>query len=188
MMTTESILWRRLESPGHDACSITPFGPGHVIAGTASFLHAGQPAALAYRLVCDAAFHSLHGEFHGAIGSRSVHVEIAHTKQGTWTLNGNSVEGLEGCVDLDFGFTPATNLTQLRRLALAEGQAGDAPSAWLDLDSGELTRLEQRYERRSATTYWYDSPRFGYSALLEARPSGFIVKYPELWEAEPIPG
>jgi hypothetical protein len=184
-MTTESILWRRLDSPGHDACSIVPLGPGHVISGAAAFLHAGQPAALAYRLVCDAAFHSLHGEFHGAIGPRSVRFEIARTKQGIWTLNGADVQGLEGCVDLDFGFTPATNLTQLRRLALAEGQAGDAPSAWLDLDSGELTRLEQRYERRSATTYWYDAPRFDYSALLEAKPSGFILKYPQLWEAEP---
>ena len=183
-MTTESILWRRLDSAGHDACSIAPLGAGHVIVGAAAFLHEGQPAALAYRLVCDAAFHSLHGEFHGALGTRAVRFEIAHTKQGHWTLNGTNVKGLEGCVDLDFGFTPATNLTQLRRLALAEGQAGDAPSAWLDLDSGALTRLEQRYERRSATTYCYDAPRFGYSAHLEARPSGFIVKYPGLWEAE----
>lgn len=184
-MTTESILWRRLDSAGHDACTIVPLAAGHVLSGTAAFLHAGQPTALTYRLVCDEAFHSLHGEVHGNVGARAVHFQLARTKQGIWTLNGNDVKGLEGCVDLDFGFTPATNLTQLRRLALAEGETGRAPAAWLDLDSGELTQLEQSYQRRSSATYWYEARRFGYAALLEAKPSGFILKYPELWEAEP---
>ena len=40
---------------------------------------------------------------------------------GVWTLDGAAVSGLEACVDLDLGFTPATNLLQIRRLALALG-------------------------------------------------------------------
>jgi hypothetical protein len=90
-----------------------------------------------------------------------------------------------GCVDLDLGFTPATNLLQLGRLALTEGQAADAPVAWLDVSAGTLEVLSQRYERRSATTYWYEAPGFGYAGLLEVAPTGFITRYPGLWEAEP---
>ncbi len=89
------------------------------------------------------------------------------------------------CVDLDFGFTPATNLLQLRRLALDEGQAADAPAAWLSaLPAGSLELLPQRYERRTAATYWYEAPSVGYAALLEVAPTGFILRYPGLWEAE----
>jgi hypothetical protein len=92
---------------------------------------------------------------------------------------------LESCVDLDFGFTPATNLLQLQRVALAVGQVADVPVAWLDVSAGTLTVLPQRYERRSATTYWYESPSANYEGLLEVAPTGFIRRYPGLWEAEP---
>ena len=48
---------------------------------------------------------------------------------------------------------------------------------------GVLQALPQRYERRSATTYWYESPTAGYAELLELAPSGFVRRYPGLWEA-----
>jgi hypothetical protein len=89
------------------------------------------------------------------------------------------------CLDLDFGFTPATNLIQLRRLALDDGQIADAPAAWLDVSSATLELLSQRYERRGEGAYWYEAPSLGYAALLEVAPTGFIHRYPDLWEAEP---
>ncbi len=99
-------------------------------------------------------------------------------------LDGEDIPAVRDCVDLDFGFTPATNLMQLRRLALECGQAADAPAAWLDVSTGNLDVLVQRYERRSETTYWYEAPRFDYAALLEVDSIGFIREYPGLWHAE----
>jgi hypothetical protein len=100
-------------------------------------------------------------------------------------VNGAVVLDVGSCVDLDFGFTPATNLLQLQRLALHVGQAAQAPAAWLDVSTGTLELLPQRYERRAEATYWYEAPRVGYAALLEVAPSGFVRRYPGLWEAEP---
>ena len=91
---------------------------------------------------------------------------------------------LDDCVDLDLGFTPATNLLQLRRVALACGQAADVPVAWLNAAAGTLERLSQRYERRSARAYWYEAPRFRYAALLDVDPSGFVHRYPGLWQMQ----
>jgi hypothetical protein len=91
---------------------------------------------------------------------------------------------LQECLDLDLGFTPATNLAQLRRIALLVGQAANVPVAWLDAPFGSLEKLQQRYERRTTETYWYAAPRFGYSALLQVDAAGFVEKYPGLWEAE----
>lgn len=99
-------------------------------------------------------------------------------------LNGVAVDGLDHLVDLDLGFTPATNLPQLRRVPLAAGEAAEVPVAWLDMPAGRLGLLPQRYERRSESVYWYEAPTVGYAALLEVDPSGFIRRYPGLWEAE----
>ena len=99
-------------------------------------------------------------------------------------LNGEAVAGVADCLDLDFGFTPATNLTQLRRIALPIGEAREVPVAWIDATTSELTRLPQHYARRSESTWWYQSPTAEYQALLEVGAGGFVSEYPGLWRAE----
>ena len=64
------------------------------------------------------------------------------------------------------------------------GQFADVPVAWLDGPVGSLKVLRQRYERRTAETYWYAAPRFDYAALLQVSKIGFVQRYPDLWEAE----
>jgi hypothetical protein len=117
------------------------------------------------------------------LGNRKI--DYAITRQGReWILNGKSIPGLEHLIDLDFGFTPATNLQQLRRVPMPQNQTVELPVAWLDADSGTLTELPQLYEQRSQTTIWYEAPGVDYKGLLELAPNGFIRRYPNLWEAE----
>ena len=182
-MIESSILWRRLDTPGHDACQLRSSTVGWQLDGTAVFRHDESPARLDYSLTCDRSWLTQQGHVSGWIGSRVIDLRVARDA-GVWTLNGEVIEGLGECLDLDLAFTPATNLVQLRRMALAEGDAADAPVAWLDASTGTLELLRQRYERRSETTYWYEAPRFGYAALLEVTPTGFVRRYPGLWEAD----
>jgi hypothetical protein len=181
---TQSILWRRLDTPGHDACRLDQTADGWLLQGTAVFLEQGEPARLSYEVACDAAWRSQRGRVEGWMGARSVRFDVGRASNSEWTLNGVAVPGLEGCVDLDLGFTPATNLLQLRRLALAVGQGADAPAAWLDVAKGGLALLPQRYERRGEEAYWYAAPKFGYAAMLQVRPDGFVRQYPGLWMEE----
>jgi len=181
-----SILWRRLDTPGHDACSLRKRDAGWQLDGTAVFMHEGVPARLTYTLVCDGSWRTQRGRVNGLLGTEPIDFDITRSADGVWTRNGSIVSGLEACVDLDLGFTPATNLSQLRRLALKEGDAADAPVAWLDVSSGALDVLLQRYERRSQSTYWYEAPRFNYAALLEVSPLGFVRRYPGLWEVQAV--
>jgi len=182
-VTIAAVLWRRLDVPGHDACRLEQCAGGWRIEGTAVFAENGRPTQLAYQVTCDDGWRTLHGEVHGWAGSERVSFSVARAPDGVWRLNGAPVSGLEGCLDLDYGFTPATNLLQLRRAALAVGQAADVPVAWLDVSAATLDRLEQRYERRREATYWYEAPRFDYAALLELDPAGFVERYPGLWES-----
>jgi hypothetical protein len=181
---TASILWRRLDAPGHDACRLQQTDSGWELAGTAAFLDHGEAARLTYEVLGDAEWRTQYSVVEGWIGSRSMLLRIERTPAGLWILNNTLVPRLEGCLDLDLAFTPATNLVQLKRLALPVGESADVPVAWLDPSTGVLERLEQRYERRGAQSYWYQAPRFGYAALLDIDGNGFVRRYPGLWEAE----
>ena len=184
MSERHCILWRRLDAPGHDACRVSSRDSGCEIEGTAVFLHNGAPARLSYRLSCDRVWRTVRGGVQGFVGQQAVDVTIERAMNGTWTVDGRLTPGLEDCVHLDFAFTPATNLPQLRQLALAVGEAADVPVAWLDVPPAALQVLPQRYERRGGSTCWYEAPTAGYAGLLELTPSGLVSRYPGLWERE----
>ena len=114
------------------------------------------------------------------MGDQAVRHEILRDDLG-WRLDGVPVESLKDLVDLDFGFTPATNVLQLKRIRLSRGQKADVPAAWFDLDSVSLIELPQTYERRGDASYWYEAPTVPYRALLEIAPNGFVRFYPGLW-------
>src|SRR5450432_4453518 len=121
-MAVASVLWRRLDSPGHDACRLEKHEDGWRLDGAAVFLRDWVPARLTYDLTCDLSWRTQYGQVLGWIGAQAIEISIARTAAGHWSLNGDVVGGLGPCVDLDLGFTPATNLLPLRRLALTEGQ------------------------------------------------------------------
>lgn len=183
----DSAFWRRVDVPGHDTCRLLQTRDGWVLHGKAVFLDA-LPVAVDYEVRCDGKWVALGGLVEGWAGDRPVSVEFARAADGGWSVNGTPVGGLEDCVDLDFGFTPATNVLQLRRLALDVGESALVPVAWFDVSAEQLSRLEQHYERTGELSYGYDAPRFGYSGTLQLDANGFARDYPGLWIAEELPG
>jgi hypothetical protein len=103
--------------------------------GAAVFQHEGEAACLAYEVGGDAEWRTQKSVVPAWVGARPLDFRIARTPGGTWTFNGRTAHRLHGCVDLDFGFTPATNLFQLRRVALPVGQAAAVRVAWIDLSA-----------------------------------------------------
>jgi uncharacterized protein len=176
-----TILWRRLDTPGHDACRFDRQPNGWCLEGGAAFRTETGPAHLAYTVWCDPLWRTRRAEVRGWIGERAVDLTIHHEPV-DWVLAGQVLLALAPCEDLDLGFTPATNLLPLRRLALRPGQAADVPAAWLDPECRELAMLPQRYERRSGTLYRYEAPSVPFEAELEVRGDGFVRRYPGLWE------
>jgi hypothetical protein len=176
-------LWRRIDTPGHDAALLTRSAVGWRLLGTAVFLHADGPARLSYELVLDADWRTVRGSVRGFLAGRQIERKIVRGERG-WTLDDVRVAGLDHLVDLDLGFTPATNLQQLRRARLAAGEGVDLPVAWLDAGADALEELPQRYERLDATRVRYSAPSVPYAATLELADSGFVRLYPGLWEMD----
>lgn len=186
-MSMMSVIWRRLDVPGHDACRLVRQRSGWRLEGVAAFRHeSGAPACVSYAVDCDGGWRTRAGAVTGWVGGHALDLRVRRTASGTWLLGDQAIAALDECLDLDLGFTPATNLFQLRRMALAVGQAADVPVAWLDVPDGGLRVLHQRYERLSVEAYRYETPLFDYVASLHVGDVGFVTSYPGLWEAEAI--
>lgn len=173
--------WRRLDVPGTDDCALEALPAGWRLLGMAAFGTGDAASRLAYSVECDREWRTLGAEVHGMVGPRRLALAVRRNAADEWSVDGRPAPELGGLIDLDLGFTPATNLFPLRRLALQPGQSAQAEAAWLDDESWQLRRLPQRYARRGEREYWYESPTAGYAALLSVAANGFVSEYPGLW-------
>jgi uncharacterized protein len=181
----QSILWRRIDTPGHDACALWTIEDGWRMEGTAIFRsEAGHPACLNYEVICDSAWRTRSAVVTGWADQSAVELVLGVNTEGLWLLNGSETRETAGLIDIDLGFTPATNLIQFRRLNLEVGQAVNAPVAYLHFPELTLGRLEHRYHRVSHNVYNYEAPRFGYTAALKVSSIGFVTDYSGLWLQE----
>ena len=181
-----TMLWRRLDAPGHDVGALLAAPGGPALCGMATFRDQGVPCAIRYQVTCDARWHTISARVDGWRDGRLVELRI-RASDGSWFLNDRPCVSVAGCVDVDLSFTPATNLLPLRRLRLAVGAAAEVRSAWLAWPDAELAPLRQRYVRRSADTYAYeaDVPGGGrFAATLRVSPDGWVLDYGDLWRAE----
>lgn len=176
-----SILWKRLDAPGHDACRLLRSSSGWQLNGTAAFIENGATASLSYEVICDAAFATRIARVTGCLGSNEFRVEVRRDGS-RWFIDGMEEVEVAGCLDIDLSFTPATNLLAIRRLELGVGHARSVAAAWLAFPKARLTRLEQSYARIDRARYAYSG--LGYADTLDVSPSGFVTRYPGLWEAE----
>ena len=148
------------------------------------FREGTRACQLRYRVDADSLFRARRAEVDGFIGHRAVAVSIRRARGTDWRVNGEACPQLSGCLDIDLGFTPATNQFAIRRLALQVGERAEAHAVYVASPSMRVGRLLQVYRRASATTYAYESPRHGYQGELVVTKSGAIVAYPGLFESE----
>ena len=181
--TTTSVIWRRLDQPGHDSARLTVASSGAVIEGSAVFRESSRPCRLDYRVECDTDGRTVSARVRGWLGESSIALDIAADLDRAWTMNGRPCPEVIGCDDVDLSFTPATNLLAMRRLRLAVGERAAVRAAWLDFPDVVLSPLDQVYERVSASRYHYESGD-GFAALLDVGEGGFISHYPGLWQRE----
>ena len=166
--------WTRLDTPGEDHCRLVSATDGYRLEGNARFIEAGVAVSIDYTV-----------DYAADWSTRSATVDrdgkIRHIRRDSgWSVDEVAVPGIEDLMDVDFGFTPATNLAQVKRLDLAVGQAAELQVAWIDADQIGLVSLWQHYRRMGDLTYAYQAPE--YQATLVFSPSGFVADYPNLWK------
>ena len=179
-----TILWRRLDRPGHEAARLVQLPSGWHLSGVAVFTHDNLPCRLDYQVHCDAAWQTVSAQIEGWVGHGTISVEIVADSSHRWSANGKECIEVEGCIDLDLNFSPSTNLLPVRRLNLVPGDAAAVKAAWLRFPSFSLEPLEQIYHRLDAVTYRYESAGGRFVADLQVNTAGFVTDYPNLWASE----
>ena len=176
-----TVLWKRLDQAGHDACRYSETGDTWNIEGSAVFKSDGCAANLGYNLVCDSRWRSLQASVTGWVGTRQIELFVDRDGAGCWRINGSIREDLAGAEDIDLGFTPATNTIAIHRLRLNIGDEAESTAVWLDTEDWTVKPLTQIYRRIGTNAYDYASPLHGYRAMLETDDFGAISTSPELW-------
>ena len=188
MEIKDTILWRGLFFPGHEICSLFEAGSEFLLSGTALFAHEQKPCHLDYRIECDPAWHTRSATVQGALNNSFVAIHIKTDSNGHWFLNDVEQPQVEGSIDIDLNFSPSTNLLPMRRLSLAVGETAEVKAAWLRFPSFQLEPLLQQYQRLDENTYRYESGGGQFMTELKVNPTGFVIDYPGIWQAEALSG
>jgi len=184
METAQTIIWRRLDKPGHESARLFQSNSHFHLDGTAVFLYDRQPCRLDYQLVCDSQWQTLSGKIAGWVGDKIIGVEIVIDTGGRWWLGGEECSEVSGCIDLDLNFSPSTNLLPIRRLNLDVGQEASVRAAWLRFPSFKFEPLDQIYRRIGRSTYRYESAGGSFVTEFEVNNLGFVTHYPNFWRIE----
>jgi hypothetical protein len=174
------ILWQRLDMPGLEWCEIRRASDGTQVSGVALVAKAGTPYRTDYAIEIDAAGHTRRALVR-PIGVPKGDFELRADGSGGWLENGVAVPALDGCVDVDLGFSPMTNSLPIWRLGLAPGETREVRAAWVRFPEFTVEVLRQTYERTGASTYVYRSD--GFEAPLRVDVDGIVEEYGSYWRA-----
>jgi hypothetical protein len=179
------LLWYSAELESSEHFSFETNEHGTRLRGTVVLPIDGRPAHLTYVVALESDWRTRRADI--AIDwspdtAGPTRMEIVADGAGHWQVDGVPAPTLDGCLDVDLGWTPATNTLQIRRLGLALGGHQTVPVAWVRFPEFALERVDQTYERQGATTWRFSSGDF--SAILEVDEAGFVRRYGDgLWEA-----
>jgi len=120
----------------------------------------------------------------GNIGTKRVAIHIKADSKGHWLYNGEGLSSVQGCIDVDLGFSPSTNLLPINRLQLLPGQTQEVTAAWVAFPSLKVKALRQRYTRIDAENIHYESAGGKFKRDLRINRHGFVLDYPDFWQVE----
>jgi hypothetical protein len=118
------------------------------------------------------------------IPALAVSHEVTVPKPGHWLVDGERRPDLDGCVDIDLGWTPATNTLPIRRLQLENGDTATIRAAWLKWSELQFIVADQTYTRTGDATWQYTSGNFSAELLVDDQ--GVVLRYgdPPIWRQE----
>lgn len=180
----DMVLWRRLDRAGHEVGRLSDVHGRWELSGTAVFSDERGPCSLDYIVACDPRWRTLSASVTGFVGTERIDLVVSVDEEGAWHMDGARRPVVDGCIDIDLGFSPSTNLLPIRRLAMAVGDEREVNAAWLPFPALELEPLAQVYRREGDRLYRYTSAGGRFVRELTVNESGFVTHYPGLWQAE----
>ncbi len=175
------VLWLSTELQSAEHCTIRT-GPGsHEFESTALLVYRDVPARIDYTLSTNEALQRHRVRIEMTAGGQRRILSLDHSDNG-WLVDGVPRADLEACMDIDLGWTPATNTLPLRRETIEIGQSIETLAAWVRFPELDVIASAQKYTRLAGNLVRYQSATF--EAELVVSPDGIVTTYADsLWKA-----
>ena len=177
-----------MDVPGREEAWVKRTNDGWRLEGAVEVTEGGVEARLRYVITCDRKWRTRTVVIEGNVDGKAIRFKLEADGTGSWLCGGVPQPELVGAIDVDLGFTPATNTLPIRRLNLAVGESEAVRAAWLRFPELRLEPLEQLYTREAERRFRYQSRADGepFTAILETDSYGRVLRYEGLWEAEQV--
>lgn len=190
--TQRTLIWQGLWRPGAEWCTLDQSEEGWRLAGTALVAVDGAPWQVTYAVGTDARWQTRDVQIAARAGDQpEQHLRLTVNEARVWRIErgpgqarqpGDDREDIDGLHDIDLGFSPATNTLPLRRLTPDIGESVDVTAVWVRFPELTIEPLPQRYTRRDARRYRYESAGGAFMADLEVDDLGLVIAYEGGWE------
>src|SRR5260370_5697660 len=140
------ILWQGLISPSMERFTVGASNAGFEFSGLILQAHEESPYVVQYGIEVDAAWRTRKVEVELEYGGHR-HLSLTTDGEGNWSRDGQRLDDVAGCIDIDIVWSPPTNTLPIRRLRLAPGETKSPAAAWLRFPSLEAHRLPQTTNR-----------------------------------------
>jgi hypothetical protein len=140
------------------------------------------PWGIEYEILCSEEWRTRSVALRARAGVGNRELRLDADQHGRWNVNRQRRTDLDGCIDVDLGFSPSTNTLPIRRLRLGANEQQTITAAWVEFPSLALHRVEQRYSRIGQNRYKYENLPTGFVAEMTVDVAGLVVSYPPGWE------
>jgi hypothetical protein len=177
-----AIAWRRMDGSGQEHFRLWRAMSSWLLEGTVDISSIVGTTRTQYQVVCSAAWETRVVCVQLEESSSLRTAELRCDERGRWWRDGHHLDGMDGLIDVDLGFTPATNTLPIRRLSPAVGSSVDVTALWVRFPDLSVEALPQRYTRLEQFRYRYESAGGEFIAALEVDELGLVMKYEGGWE------
>lgn len=174
-------LWQWTSGTGLERYELLQTSDEWILRGTILMLADHYPAEARYEVICDQFWRTknAHISVTDQNGQRTLHI---NSDNGRWYANDQLNESVDGCTDIDLGWSPSTNTLPIRRLSLdVGGGSGTLTAAWVRFPDLSLQPLSQEYQRLAERQYRYSSRGGAFTALLSVDDDGLVLEYEGFW-------
>jgi hypothetical protein len=178
----QTVLWRRVNKPGIEHCTLSQTEEYYRFNGTALSAINLVPLQVQYQIQCDKGWRTQKVEVETYLGPSKGELKIHVDGQQHWWIGDAEMPDLRGCIDIDLGITPATNTLPIRRLRLQAGGRAEITAAWIGFPKLTVQALAQRYTRLEEACYRYESLASGFTVEIVVDEFGMVTGYPGVWE------
>ena len=193
LVSGREVLWQLIDGIGLEHCRLVSEREEHLLTGVLVTTSGPSPVTLEYAVRSDRFWHTREVAVSLISSAKEISASSLHLRSdgdGAWhhadpetgDTIGNPISAIQGCIDVDLAFTPATNTLPIRRHDMALGAKIQVAAAWVQFPSLELAVLDQRYQRIDRFRYRYESPAHQFSAMIDVDDVGLVRTYEGLWE------